>query len=126
LLVIGKGRNHETYRLAATEIDEDSAEFNVYNMGALKLTRRTKQGFLLGLRRALGFVSEEESTEIVEEVNEEEIEPIGTLNVERNKYDHIEIDYGTLDLEETTYEGEWDLTAYSVYKLPGYKKTETE
>ncbi len=126
LMIVGKGANHETYRLVAKEITEETAEFDVYKLGAIKITTRTKRGFLLGLRKAFGMVSEEETTEVIEEVDTTQIEPIGTLSIERNKYDHIEIDYGSLVLEESQYEGNWDVTAYSAFKLPVYKRAEAQ
>ena len=126
LMIVGKGADHETYRLVAKEITEETAEFDVYKLGAIKITTRTKRGFLLGLRKTFGLASEEETTEVIEEVDTTQIEPIGTLSIERNKYDHIEIDYGSLVLEETQYEGNWDVTAYSAFKLPVYRGAEAQ
>lgn len=122
LMIIGKGKFHETYRLVANEITDETATFDVYKLGALKISTRTKQGFLLGVRKAFGLATTEETTEVVEEVDTTQIEPIGTLTVDRTKYEHMEIDYGTLILETSQYEGSWEVTAFSAYKLPLYKK----
>ena len=122
LLIIGKGKNHETYRLVAKEVTEETAEFDIYKLGAIKLTTKPKLGLFIGIRRAFGLAKKEETTEVVEEINETEIEPIGSLSVERNSYEHIEIEYGTLELEETEYQGSWDVTAYSFHKIGLYKK----
>ena len=126
LMIVGKGANHETYRLVAKEITDESAEFDVYKLGAIKVTTRAKKGFLLGVRKAFGLATTEETTEVIEEVDTTQLEPIGTLTVDRNKYEHIEIVYGSLVLEDSSYQGNWDVTAFSAYKLPLYKKAEAQ
>lgn len=125
LLIIGKGKDHETYRLIAKEITPEKATFDVYSLGAIKVTAEMKRGLLIGIRRALGLAKPEETTTVTEEVDTEQLKPIGTLEVTRNKYEHIEIDTGKLSLTETPYEGNWDVTAYSIHKLPVYKLAKT-
>ena len=127
VMIIGKGREHENYRLVATEITNESASFTVFPIKA-SVAKTLPAPEVRGIwGRIFGrFWKPKATAPLVEnDVNESEIdpenfEPIGELTITRTRYPSIEIDRGTLELYETDYEGTWDFVAFSHKRLPLY------
>lgn len=110
ILVIGRGKEHKTYKLVSKEITNESASFYITEITMKPVIAKPRRlGFFHRLRRFFFRVrARAEETE-----GEETVNIIGNLTVERHRYSSIEIWKGKLNLEETNYAGEWDFTAFS-------------
>ena len=109
ILVIGKGKEHKTYKLVSKEITNESASFYITEITMKPVIAKPRRlGFFHRLRRFFFRVRAR-----AEENEEETTNIIGNLTVERHRYSSIEIWKGKLNLEETNYAGEWDFTAFS-------------
>jgi hypothetical protein len=109
LLVIGKGKDHETYRLLSKEVSNDTLTFYVLEKNVVSETAPQKKGFFYGLGKRLGFVKKQ----IVVQANTSDLNVLGEITLNKEAFDSITLWKGVLELDSGKYEGAWDVNVFS-------------
>lgn len=111
LLVIGRGKEHVTYRLLSKEIDNDSVSFYILpNNIPNNSSANDKKGFLVGLGKKLGLIK---NSNIITSVDTNNLDSVGELTLDRTKFDSITLWKGSMSLDSGNYTGDWNMDLMS-------------
>lgn len=127
VLVIGKGKDHQMYGLVSKEVNNESATFYILEKKVVSenstSVKPEKKGFFWGLGKRLGFIKNQV---ITEPVNEDNVNVIGEISIDSEKFETITLWKGTMELDSGNYEGSWDVDLMSASSLkwpnPGQHK----
>ncbi len=113
ILVIGKGQEHETYRLLSKEITDETVTFYILEKNVVSETAPQETGFFLGLGRKLGFVKKQ----VVVQADSSDLNILGEITLDKEQFDSITLWKGSMELDSGTYEGTWDMNLFSAGNL---------
>ena len=114
LLVIGKGKDHETYRLLSKDISNESVSFYILEKNNVSVSSGSEgKGFFLGLGKKLGFVKKQ----TVVQADISNLNPIGEITLDKESFDSITLWKGSMEMDSGTYKGSWNLDTFSAGNL---------
>lgn len=112
ILVVGRGKEHVTYRVLSKEVSNETASFYILEKDVVSenSTKTEKKGFFWGLGKRLGLVKEQV---IINPEDTSNLNIIGEFSLNGEKFESIHLWKGSMILDEGIYEGSWNLDLMS-------------